>query len=145
MVNILSIFSSSCHLEKPSKPKCWKEGQMSEGKEIALQCNSVSGTTPIIYTWQRIDEEGKTGPLPPMAHISKSLLLQIHPIHPSKSIVVIGHDRMLEANKAEKCAGCFSQHLCTSLNTSSNRVSLFHDQLLEGSPLWLPNTKSERT
>nr|XP_020648047.1 CXADR-like membrane protein isoform X1 [Pogona vitticeps]XP_020648054.1 CXADR-like membrane protein isoform X1 [Pogona vitticeps] len=64
-------------LEKPSKPKCWKEGQMSEGKEISLQCNSVSGTTPITYSWQRIDEEGKTGSLPPMAHINLSNPAQI--------------------------------------------------------------------
>ncbi|XP_060643143.2 CXADR-like membrane protein [Anolis sagrei] len=64
-------------LEKPSKPKCWKEGEMSEGKEIALQCNAISGTMPIMYTWQRIDEEGKIGSLPPMAHINLSNPAQI--------------------------------------------------------------------
>ncbi|XP_054854154.1 CXADR-like membrane protein isoform X2 [Eublepharis macularius] len=65
-------------LEKPSKPKCWKEGELSEGKEIILQCNSVSGTKPIIYTWQRIiDEEGKAGSFPPMTRINFSNPAQI--------------------------------------------------------------------
>ncbi|XP_062995291.1 CXADR-like membrane protein isoform X2 [Elgaria multicarinata webbii] len=64
-------------LEKPSKPKCWKEGEMSEGREITLQCSSVSGTSPIMYTWQRIDEKGKAGSLPPMTHINFSNPAQI--------------------------------------------------------------------
>ncbi|XP_015261896.1 PREDICTED: CXADR-like membrane protein isoform X2 [Gekko japonicus] len=65
-------------LEKPSKPKCWKEGEMSEGKEITLQCNSASGTKPITYQWKRIiDEEGKTGSLPPMTRINFSNPAQI--------------------------------------------------------------------
>nr|XP_028564283.1 CXADR-like membrane protein isoform X2 [Podarcis muralis] len=59
-------------LEKPSKPKCWKEGEMIEGKEISLQCNTVSGTAPIMYKWERIEEDGKAGSLPPMAHINFS-------------------------------------------------------------------------
>lgn len=64
-------------LEKPSKPKCWKEGEMSEGRKISLQCNSVSGTAPIMYEWKRIDEEGKPGSLPPMAHINFSNPAQV--------------------------------------------------------------------
>uniref|UniRef100_A0A8D2LGP5 CXADR like membrane protein n=1 Tax=Varanus komodoensis TaxID=61221 RepID=A0A8D2LGP5_VARKO len=64
-------------LEKPSKPKCWKEGEMSEGRELTLQCNSISGTTPIMYLWQRIDEKGKTGSLPPTTHINFSNPAQI--------------------------------------------------------------------
>uniref|UniRef100_A0A8D0KNS4 CXADR like membrane protein n=1 Tax=Salvator merianae TaxID=96440 RepID=A0A8D0KNS4_SALMN len=64
-------------LERPSKPKCWKEGEPSEGKEISLQCNSVSGTTPIIYKWDRIDEEGKAGLMPPLTHINFSNPAQI--------------------------------------------------------------------
>ncbi|XP_053125612.1 CXADR-like membrane protein isoform X2 [Hemicordylus capensis] len=64
-------------LEKPSKPKCWKEGEMSEGREINLQCYSASGTAPIMYKWQRIDEEGKAGSLPPMAHINFSNPAQV--------------------------------------------------------------------
>ncbi|XP_077162702.1 CXADR-like membrane protein [Paroedura picta] len=65
-------------LEKPSKPKCWKEGEMSEGKEITLQCDSASGTKPITYQWKRIiDEEGKTGSLPPMTRINFSNPAQI--------------------------------------------------------------------
>uniref|UniRef100_A0A670Z9D7 CXADR like membrane protein n=1 Tax=Pseudonaja textilis TaxID=8673 RepID=A0A670Z9D7_PSETE len=57
-------------LEKPSKPKCWKEGVASEGKEITLQCNSVSGTAPIMYMWQRVDAKGKLAFLPPSTHLS---------------------------------------------------------------------------
>ncbi|XP_053223371.1 CXADR-like membrane protein [Podarcis raffonei] len=64
-------------LEKPSKPKCWKEGEMIEGKEISLQCNTVSGTTPIMYRWERIEEDGKAGSLPPMAHINFSNPAQV--------------------------------------------------------------------
>ncbi|XP_074833131.1 CXADR-like membrane protein [Carettochelys insculpta] len=60
-------------LEKPSKPKCWVEGEFSEGKELSLHCNSASGTAPILYQWQRIsDEEGRTGHLPPTARINIS-------------------------------------------------------------------------
>uniref|UniRef100_A0A8C6XPZ5 CXADR like membrane protein n=1 Tax=Naja naja TaxID=35670 RepID=A0A8C6XPZ5_NAJNA len=58
-------------LEKPSKPKCWKEGTASEGKEITLQCNSVSGTAPIMYTWQRVDTKGKLESLPPSTRLSE--------------------------------------------------------------------------
>uniref|UniRef100_A0ACB8EXX1 Uncharacterized protein n=2 Tax=Sphaerodactylus townsendi TaxID=933632 RepID=A0ACB8EXX1_9SAUR len=65
-------------LEKPSKPKCWKEGEMSEGKEMTLQCNSASGTKPITYRWKRvIDKEGKTGSLPHTAQINLSNSAQI--------------------------------------------------------------------
>ncbi|XP_061449118.1 CXADR-like membrane protein isoform X2 [Rhineura floridana] len=64
-------------LEKPSKPKCWQEGEMSEGREISLHCNTVSGTKPIMYIWQRIDEDGKVGSLPPIAHINFSNPAQI--------------------------------------------------------------------
>ncbi|XP_006116688.1 CXADR-like membrane protein isoform X1 [Pelodiscus sinensis] len=60
-------------LEKPSKPKCWVEGELSEGKELSLQCNSASGTAPILYQWQRIsDEEGKMEHLPPTARVNFS-------------------------------------------------------------------------
>ncbi|XP_065426284.1 CXADR-like membrane protein isoform X2 [Chrysemys picta bellii] len=60
-------------LEKPSKPKCWVEGELFEGKELSLQCNSASGTAPIKYQWQRIsDKEGKIGHLPPTARVNIS-------------------------------------------------------------------------
>uniref|UniRef100_A0A7M4E3C2 CXADR like membrane protein n=1 Tax=Crocodylus porosus TaxID=8502 RepID=A0A7M4E3C2_CROPO len=60
-------------LEKPAKPKCWIEGDLSEGKEVSLQCNSASGTAPITYQWQRItDEEGKVGHLPPTSRVNIS-------------------------------------------------------------------------
>ncbi|XP_038236334.1 CXADR-like membrane protein [Dermochelys coriacea] len=60
-------------LEKPSKPKCWVEGELFEGKELSLQCNSASGTAPILYQWQRVsDKEGKVGHLPPTARVNIS-------------------------------------------------------------------------
>lgn len=59
-------------LEKPSKPKCWLEGEMLEGKELSLQCRSASGTAPISYRWQRISEEDERAEhLPPNARVSK--------------------------------------------------------------------------
>ncbi|XP_026544500.1 CXADR-like membrane protein isoform X1 [Notechis scutatus] len=64
-------------LEKPSKPKCWKEGVASEGKEITLQCNSVSGTAPIMYMWQRVDAKGKVAFLPPSTRHNLSNPAQI--------------------------------------------------------------------
>uniref|UniRef100_A0A8C5WXN2 CXADR like membrane protein n=1 Tax=Laticauda laticaudata TaxID=8630 RepID=A0A8C5WXN2_LATLA len=64
-------------LEKPSKPKCWKEGVASEGKEITLQCNSVSGTAPIMYMWQRVDAKGKLEFLPPSTRHNLSNPAQI--------------------------------------------------------------------
>uniref|UniRef100_A0A8D0L8I2 CXADR like membrane protein n=1 Tax=Sphenodon punctatus TaxID=8508 RepID=A0A8D0L8I2_SPHPU len=76
-------------LEKPSTPKCWIEGEMSEGRELTLQCNSVLGTAPIKYEWQRIsDKEGKAALLPSMAQISKSLHPQILSIknNPQKNV-----------------------------------------------------------
>uniref|UniRef100_A0A8C9N8J7 CXADR like membrane protein n=1 Tax=Serinus canaria TaxID=9135 RepID=A0A8C9N8J7_SERCA len=53
-------------VEKPSKPKCWLEGEMLEGKELSLQCRSASGTAPISYRWQRLsEEEARAEHLPP--------------------------------------------------------------------------------
>ncbi|OWK52139.1 CXADR-like membrane protein [Lonchura striata] len=60
-------------VEKPSKPKCWLEGEMLEGKELSLQCRSASGTAPISYRWQRISEEDERAePLPPSSRVSES-------------------------------------------------------------------------
>lgn len=60
-------------LEKPSKPKCWLEGELLEGKELSLQCRSASGTAPISYRWQRINEEDERAEhLPPTSRVSKS-------------------------------------------------------------------------
>ncbi|KFP86005.1 CXADR-like membrane protein, partial [Acanthisitta chloris] len=60
-------------VEKPSKPKCWLEGEMLEGKELSLQCRSASGTAPISYRWQRINEEDERAEhLPPTSRVSKS-------------------------------------------------------------------------
>lgn len=60
-------------LEKPSKPKCWLEGELLEGKELSLQCHSASGTAPISYRWQRINEEDERAEhLPPTSRVSKS-------------------------------------------------------------------------
>ncbi|NWT76018.1 CLMP protein, partial [Prunella himalayana] len=60
-------------LEKPSKPKCWLEGEMLEGKELSLQCRSASGTAPISYRWQRISEEDERAEhLPPNSRVNIS-------------------------------------------------------------------------
>ncbi|KAI1230773.1 hypothetical protein IHE44_0008654 [Lamprotornis superbus] len=58
-------------VEKPSKPKCWLEGEMLEGKELSLQCRSASGTAPISYRWQRISEEDERAEhLPPNSRVN---------------------------------------------------------------------------
>ncbi|KFV03919.1 CXADR-like membrane protein, partial [Pterocles gutturalis] len=60
-------------VEKPSKPKCWLEGELSEGKEVSLQCRSSSGTAPISYRWQRINEEDERAEhLPPTSRVNIS-------------------------------------------------------------------------
>ncbi|XP_068025276.1 CXADR-like membrane protein [Melanerpes formicivorus] len=60
-------------VEKPSKPKCWLEGELLEGKELSLQCRSASGTAPISYRWQRIGEgEERAEPLPPTSRVNIS-------------------------------------------------------------------------
>lgn len=73
---VFSIKKMTCllfPLEKPSKPKCWLEGELLEGKELSLQCRSVSGTAPISYRWQRINEEDERAEhLPPTSRVSKS-------------------------------------------------------------------------
>ncbi|KFQ74030.1 CXADR-like membrane protein, partial [Phaethon lepturus] len=57
-------------VEKPSKPKCWLEGELLEGKELSLQCRSTSGTAPISYRWQRINEEDERAEhLPPTSRV----------------------------------------------------------------------------
>ncbi|XP_040390520.1 CXADR-like membrane protein isoform X3 [Cygnus olor] len=60
-------------VEKPSKPKCWLEGELSEGKDLSLQCRSSSGTAPISYRWQRINEEDERAEhLPPTSRVNIS-------------------------------------------------------------------------
>lgn len=58
---------------RPSKPKCELEGELTEGSDLTLQCESSSGTKPIVYYWQRIREkEGEDERLPPKSRIGKS-------------------------------------------------------------------------
>ncbi|XP_054249748.1 CXADR-like membrane protein [Indicator indicator] len=65
--------SQSAFAEKPSKPKCWLEGELLEGKELSLQCHSASGTAPISYRWQRSSEgEERAEPLPPTSRVNIS-------------------------------------------------------------------------
>ncbi|XP_066221403.1 CXADR-like membrane protein [Saccopteryx leptura] len=53
-------------LVRPSKPKCELEGELTEGSDLTLQCESSSGTQPIVYHWQRIREkESDNDSLPP--------------------------------------------------------------------------------
>ncbi|KAF7476386.1 hypothetical protein GHT09_012453 [Marmota monax] len=57
-------------LVRPSKPKCELEGDLTEGSDLTLQCESSSGTKPIVYYWQRIPEkEGEDEHLPPKSRI----------------------------------------------------------------------------
>ncbi|XP_058400959.1 CXADR-like membrane protein isoform X1 [Diceros bicornis minor] len=57
-------------LVRPSKPKCEMEGELTEGSDLTLQCESSSGTKPIVYYWQRIPEkEGEDEHLPPKSRI----------------------------------------------------------------------------
>lgn len=57
-------------LVRPSKPKCELEGELTEGSDLTLQCESSSGTKPIVYYWQRIKEkEGEDEHLPPKSRI----------------------------------------------------------------------------
>ena len=58
---------------RPSKPKCELEGKPTEGSDLTLQCESASGTKPIVYYWQRVREkEGEDEHLPPKSRIGKS-------------------------------------------------------------------------
>lgn len=62
---------------RPSKPKCELEGELTEGSDLTLQCESSSGTKPIVYYWQRIREkEGEDEYLPPKSRIGKSPFYQ---------------------------------------------------------------------
>ncbi|XP_078054985.1 CXADR-like membrane protein isoform X1 [Mustelus asterias] len=57
-------------LVKPSKPKCWSEGQTLQGNDIKLQCKSENGTQPISYRWKHVlDTEGHQAKFHPSLHI----------------------------------------------------------------------------
>ncbi|XP_067910007.1 CXADR-like membrane protein [Heterodontus francisci] len=43
-------------LVRPSKPKCWTQGQLLQGNDIKLQCKSEKGTDPIVYSWKHVSE-----------------------------------------------------------------------------------------
>uniref|UniRef100_A0A8C3V7M9 CXADR like membrane protein n=1 Tax=Catharus ustulatus TaxID=91951 RepID=A0A8C3V7M9_CATUS len=60
------------NVRKPSKPKCWLEGELLEGKDLFLQCRSASGTEPISYRWQRLSEERRAEHLPPNSRVNIS-------------------------------------------------------------------------
>ncbi|XP_060911915.1 coxsackievirus and adenovirus receptor homolog [Labrus mixtus] len=38
---------------KPSKPRCYAEGQTEEGKDVVLRCISNKGTNPLQYSWEK--------------------------------------------------------------------------------------------
>ncbi|XP_059813299.1 CXADR-like membrane protein [Hypanus sabinus] len=46
-------------LVRPSKPKCWTQGQLLQGNDVKLQCRSEKGTEPIFYRWEHLDAEGQ--------------------------------------------------------------------------------------
>ncbi|KAM9192636.1 LOW QUALITY PROTEIN: CXADR-like membrane protein [Dugong dugon] len=53
-----------------SYTKCELEGELTEGSDLTLQCESSSGTKPIVYYWQLIREkEGEDEHLPPKSRI----------------------------------------------------------------------------
>ena len=55
------------------------EGELTEGSDLTLQCESSSGTEPIVYSWQRVQEkEGEDERLPPKSKIGKSSFLLVH-------------------------------------------------------------------
>ncbi|KAJ8368896.1 hypothetical protein SKAU_G00089240 [Synaphobranchus kaupii] len=55
-------------LVKPSKPRCWMEGQLLEGSNVKLSCKSADGSDPILYKWERVVDKGKSmGKLPSQA------------------------------------------------------------------------------
>ncbi|XP_074535841.1 CXADR-like membrane protein isoform X1 [Halichoeres trimaculatus] len=57
-------------LVKPSKPNCWLEGEVLEGKDVKLNCKSSDGSEPINYKWERVLDKGKSlGKLPNLALI----------------------------------------------------------------------------
>ncbi|KAK7881981.1 hypothetical protein WMY93_028155 [Mugilogobius chulae] len=57
-------------LEKPSKPKCWRDGKLVEGSDVKLSCKSSDGSDPISYKWERVLDKGKSlGKLPSLALI----------------------------------------------------------------------------
>ncbi|XP_061073674.1 coxsackievirus and adenovirus receptor homolog isoform X2 [Conger conger] len=41
---------------RPSRPRCIKEGQAQEGKDLVLRCLSAEGTHPLQYTWERTSD-----------------------------------------------------------------------------------------
>lgn len=41
---------------KPSKPRCYAEGPMQEGKDIVLRCKSTEGTNPLQYSWEKTSD-----------------------------------------------------------------------------------------
>ncbi|XP_066507239.1 V-set and immunoglobulin domain-containing protein 8a isoform X2 [Hoplias malabaricus] len=48
-------------LERPSKPRCWVDGEEAVGEAVSLRCKSDQGSGPLQYEWKR--ESG--GPIPP--------------------------------------------------------------------------------
>ncbi|XP_078387984.1 CXADR-like membrane protein isoform X1 [Cetorhinus maximus] len=56
-------------LVKPSKPKCWTQGQLLQGNDIKLNCKSEDGTQPILYRWNHVlDTEGHQAKFHPTIH-----------------------------------------------------------------------------
>ncbi|XP_024130503.1 V-set and immunoglobulin domain-containing protein 8b [Oryzias melastigma] len=37
----------------PSVPKCWVEGSEEKGGTVSMRCNSLKGSSPLMYTWKR--------------------------------------------------------------------------------------------
>nr|XP_033775292.1 CXADR-like membrane protein [Geotrypetes seraphini] len=60
-------------LVQPSEPKCWMEGELSEGRNISLECKSSAGTEPIQYKWATVSgKEQILGVLPATSSVDFS-------------------------------------------------------------------------
>ncbi|XP_077150139.1 coxsackievirus and adenovirus receptor isoform X1 [Ranitomeya variabilis] len=44
---------------RPAKTRCQIDGKQEIGKDLALKCNSVEGSSPLTYTWQKISGQEK--------------------------------------------------------------------------------------
>ncbi|XP_053330732.1 V-set and immunoglobulin domain-containing protein 8 [Spea bombifrons] len=61
----------------PSNPRCWIEGEQTQGKDVTLKCRSDEGSSPLTYKWEKIS--GPTNPTTPvlnMAPMNGDLLIK---------------------------------------------------------------------
>ncbi|XP_053560763.1 V-set and immunoglobulin domain-containing protein 8 [Bombina bombina] len=64
---IASIKTTLIIHDIPSKPRCWVEGEQTQGKDVILKCKSDKGTTPFSYEWAKI--AGPQNPATPVINM----------------------------------------------------------------------------